>query len=69
MIGFGVPLGANNAVQRAERELARQAETAYRRTVADWQTSGPRKSGASATLGRASKKPSKGKAARQTTSP
>ena len=60
---------ANTAAQAAERELARQAEAAYRRTVADWQTTRPKKVGASATPGRASKKPSKGKAARQTTSP
>ena len=40
--------GANKAVQRAERELARQAEAAYRRTVADWRTTGPQKVGASA---------------------
>ena len=60
---------ANTAAQAAERELARQAEAAYRRTVADCQTTRPKKVGASATPGRASKKPSKGKAARQTTSP
>jgi transposase len=41
---------ANKAQRQAELELARQAETAYRRLVADWQ---PMK-GASATPGRAS---------------
>jgi len=59
--------GNNNARTReAERELARQAESAYRRTIADWTASGPAKTGAGVTLGRASSRPSKGKAARQT---
>jgi transposase len=48
---------ANEAMRRAERDLARQAELAYQRTVADWQST----RGASATPGRASQKPSKGK--------
>jgi transposase len=64
--------GARNpGVRASERELARQAEAAYRRTIADWRASGPakRKKGASVTPGRASNRPSKGKAARQTTSP
>jgi transposase len=39
----------NNAMRQAERELARQAERAYQRTVADWQST----TGASATPGRA----------------
>ena len=43
-----------------EAEFARQVETAYRRLVADWQPSGP-KSGAGATRGRASSKPTSGK--------
>jgi hypothetical protein len=60
---------ANDAVRQAERELARQAEVAYARTVHDWHAAQATKVGASATLGRASNKPSKGKAARQTTSP
>lgn len=51
---------------RLEKELARQAESAYRRLVSDWQASGPQRVGASATPGRASSGPSKGKAARQT---
>jgi transposase len=61
----------NAAVRAAERELARQAEAAYRRTISDWQASGPAraKKGASVTPGRASHRSSKGKAARQTTSP
>jgi transposase len=48
---------ANNAMRQAERELARQAELAYQRTVADWQST----RGAGATPGRASQRPSKGK--------
>jgi hypothetical protein len=57
---------ANTAVREAERELARQAEVAYARTVRDWHAAQVKKVGASATPGRASNKPSKGKAARQT---
>jgi len=60
---------ANDAVREAERELARQAEVAYARTVRDWHAVQAAKVGASVTPGRASKKPSKGEAARQTTSP
>ena len=51
---------ANKAIRTAERELARQAELAYQRTVADWQAATSAK-GASATPGRASQRPSKGK--------
>ena len=57
----------NTKMRAAERELALQAQRAYERTVADWQAAA--KVGASATPGRASQEPSKGKAARQTTSP
>lgn len=60
---------ANETMRQAERELAEQAEAAYARSVRDWQAAAPQKVGASATLGRASQRPSKGKAARQTTSP
>ncbi len=60
---------ANDAVRDAERELARQAEVAYARTVSDWHATQAVKVGASVTPGRASKKPIKGEAARQTTSP
>jgi transposase len=60
---------ANDAMRKAERELARQAEAAYARTVRDWKATAAKRAGASATPGRASKKPSKGRAARQTTSP
>lgn len=54
--------------REAERELARQAEVAYRRLVADWQASGS-KAGAGATPGRASRGPSSGQAARQASEP
>jgi transposase len=60
---------ANDAVRQAERELARQAEVAYARTVRDWHANQARKAGASVTPGRASSGPSRGQAARQTTSP
>jgi transposase len=49
-----------------ERELQRQAERSYRRLVSDWQATGK---GAGATQGRASQRPSKGTAARQTSKP
>lgn len=49
----------------AENRLALQAEIAYRRFVADWQATGPKRVGAGATPERASSRPSKGKAARQ----
>jgi len=60
---------ANDAVRKAERELARQAEVAYARTVRDWHATQAEKVGASVTPGRASNKPLKAEAARQTTSP
>jgi transposase len=47
----------NDAMRRAERELALQAERAYQRTVADWQSTW----GASATQGRASQSRQSGK--------
>jgi hypothetical protein len=53
---------------REERELARQAEVAYQRTVADWQANKGKK-GAGATPGRASRGPSSGQAARQGSAP
>jgi transposase len=46
--------------RQAERELAEQAETAYARTVRDWQAAAPTK-GASATPGRASQGRQSGK--------
>ena len=60
---------ANNAMREAELELARQAEIAYQRTVRDYHATQAGKVGAGVTLGHASKRPSKGNAARQTTSP
>jgi transposase len=54
----------NDAMRQAERDLAHQAELAYKNTVRDWTAAA--KTGASATPGRASQRPSKGKAARQT---
>jgi hypothetical protein len=45
---------ANAAIREAERNLALQAEVAYKRTVADWQRSQAQRKGAGATPGRAS---------------
>jgi transposase len=59
---------ANKAMRRAERELARQAEVAHKRTVADWRAQKGKK-GAGATPGRASRGPSSGQAARQASAP
>src|SRR3954471_22681590 len=64
--GVGPPATARG---EAERDLARQAELAYAQTIRDRQATGAIKAGASATPGHASQTPSKGKAARQTTSP
>src|SRR5271167_3505204 len=69
----GTPTGVwatRQAMRAAERRLAEQAEASYKRMVSDWQAATPKKkAGASVTPGRASQKPSKGKVARQTTSP
>jgi hypothetical protein len=65
----GIAGGKSKKVFEAERELSRQAETAYRRLISDWTASGPGKAGAGATPGRASQRPSKGNAARQTSKP
>jgi transposase len=56
-------------MREAERELAQQAEVAYRRTVADWQKTQAKNKGAGATPGRASNGPSSGQAARQDKAP
>jgi outer membrane murein-binding lipoprotein Lpp len=61
----GIAGGKSKAVFDAERELSRQAEAAYRRLVNDWQATRPEAAGAGATPGRASQRPTKGKAARQ----
>ncbi len=54
--------------RRAEMDTVAQHEAAYRRLVADWQASRPSRTqaGAGATPGRASQRPSRGKATRQT---
>jgi transposase len=44
----------NKAMRSAERELALQAEVAYKRTVADWRRTQAQRKGAGATPGRAS---------------
>jgi transposase len=56
-------------MRAAERQLAAQAEAAYRRSVADWQRTQAKRKGAGATPGRASHGPSSGQAARQDTAP
>jgi transposase len=56
----GKPETTSKAMRCAERELARQGEAAYERTVADWRA---QKKGAGATPGRASR------AARQASAP
>lgn len=61
-LAAGAPKGAggatvwstNKAMRQAEQALARQAETAYERTVADWQRQQRQRKGADATTGRAS---------------
>jgi hypothetical protein len=55
----------NEQMRQAERELARQAQRAYERTIQDRQT----QTGASATPGRASRGSSSEQVARQTTGP
>jgi hypothetical protein len=62
----GIAGNKSKALYESERELSRQAEAAYRRLVSDWRAGGRPKAGAGATPGRASSRPSKGKAARQT---
>ena len=64
----GPPVSPTAKQRAAEMALQAQAEQAYRRLIADWSTTPPR-GGAGATTGRASNRPSKGKAARQATSP
>jgi transposase len=57
-------------MRTAERELATQAESAYKRMVTEWQrTQTKRNKGAGATPGRASKGPSSGQATRQVQAP
>ncbi|MGH2854023.1 MAG: IS110 family transposase [Solirubrobacteraceae bacterium] len=65
----GPTVSPTKAQRAAEKTLQQQAELAYRRLVADWRSTAPGKGGAGATPGRASQRPSKGKAARQAISP
>ena len=51
----------NKAMRQAERELARQGEHAYKRTVADWQSVAKQRAGAEATPGHASQSRPSGK--------
>jgi transposase len=59
----GRRISATPKEREAERELVERAETAYRRLVDDWRSTGPK--GAGATDGRASSGPSTGQAARR----
>ena len=62
----GQRVSATAGERDAERELTERAETAYRRLIADWKASGPAKNtGADATHGHASQRPSKRQATRQ----
>lgn len=61
----GQRVSSSTAERAAERELTEHAEAAYRRLIADWKASGPRKTGAGATRGRAPSTPSKRQATRQ----
>ena len=58
-------------VRRRERELAEQAEHAYRQLVADWQAKAPARAreGVAATNGARLSRPSTGQAARQDSAP
>ncbi len=62
----GQRISASAAERDAERALAQQAEASYRRLIADWKATRPAKNtGAGATHGHASQKPSKRQATRQ----
>jgi hypothetical protein len=58
---------ATSEQHRLDKELAAQAELAYRRLVKDWQPAINKGTGAAP--GRASRRPSSGQAARQGTAP
>jgi len=58
---------ATSEQHRLEKELAAQAELAYRRLMVDWKAQ--RRKGTGAAPGRASRRPSSGQAARQETAP
>lgn len=65
----GQRVSATADEREAEKQLAQQAENAYKRISSDWTASRPAKAGAGATPGRASQRPSKRQAARQTKAP
>jgi transposase len=68
----GIPTGTWPTRQRmraAEHQLAAQAESAYKRMVAEWRATQAKGKGAGATPGRASRGPSSGQAARQNEAP
>jgi transposase len=68
----GTPTGTwatRQKMRDAERELANQAEAAYRRSVRDRHATQAQHKGAGATPGRASRGPSSGQAARQDEAP
>ena len=62
--GKRIGVFATREQHQLDKELAAQAELAYRRLVQDWQPKG-----AGAAPGRASRRPSSGQAARQETAP
>jgi transposase len=64
--GKRIGVFATKEQHQLDKELAAQAELAYRRLVQDWQ---PANKGAGAAPGRASRGPSSGQAARQETAP
>jgi transposase len=64
--GKRIGVFASKEQHQLDKELAAQAELAYRRLVQDWQ---PTIKGAGAAPGRASRRPSSGQAARQETAP
>jgi hypothetical protein len=63
----GIAVWATKEQHRLDKELAAQAELAYRRLVQDWQPAINKGTGAAP--GRASCGPSSGQAARQETAP
>jgi transposase len=65
----GARVSATPSERQAERELQEQGERGYQRLVADWQASAKKKTGAGATPGRASQRPSERQAARQGSAP
>jgi transposase len=64
--GKRIGVFASKEQHQLDKELAAQAELAYRRLVQDWQ---PTIKGTGAATGRASRRPSSGQAARQETAP